>query len=172
MIPPIRLLVAACLVGLTVSPVQAARLLEVRIEQDGQTVLTGMTSDSGDNHPYVTWEKLKEVELEPFGTFRKSFRGATQARLKGPVRISILHGGRVIAEGRAQVVVAELRVVRYISASGWRVAAGEMERTRKAAGITPPPPDLWLFVALSLMLVALLALAGWMIRMVTKTRTG
>ena len=162
------IIAAASLLVVAISPAQAARLLEVHIEQDGQTVLTGMTADGGDDHPYVTWEKLKLVDLEPVGTFRKSSRGETNARLEGAVRISILHGGRAIADG--QVVVPELTVVRHPGASRWKMAAGELERIREAAGIRPPPRSLWPVIALTLALAVLLALVGWMIREALRAR--
>ena len=165
-----RMVVALCLVGLSISAAQAARLLGVRVKQDGKTVLSGMTSDNSEEDSDRVWELLRDVDLEPARPLETDSGDPNSTTLRGTLWIAILHNGRVVSGGRAQANVHELRLVRGSSPTDWRLAPGEVERTRTAAGIPPPRPERWPFVALGLVLVSLLALTVWMLRVIVRAR--
>jgi hypothetical protein len=79
-------------VALSTTPAWAARLLTVRIEQNGQTVLEVMATDNSENNPSLVWEVLRSAQFDA----RKplvTHRGAPdRATLQGELRVAILRG--------------------------------------------------------------------------------
>jgi hypothetical protein len=133
------ILIAGGLFLLGGSTVQAARLLEIRVERDGQVVLRAMRGDDSEQDLGIVWAYLKEVELEPVSEIPVDPTDPLQSTLTGDLRVAILHGGTVVGGGRAEVSVRQLRLVRPSADSKyWQLAPGEVERTAEAAGIQLP----------------------------------
>ena len=148
---------------------QAARLMEIRVERDGQVMLKGMTEDDSQIDPGVVWGYLKGATLKPVGEVRSDPADPLRATLTGKIRVAVLHGGRPAgAQGaaRTDVMVEELRLVRPSPDSDhWQLAPGEVERTAQAGGIQLPQPRWWLLaVAGGVGVVVLAAVGVWLVR--------
>lgn len=139
---------------------QAARLLELRVERDGQVVLKGMTEDDSQTDPGVVWTYLKDASLKPVGEVTADPGDPLRATLTGNIRVAVLHVERTVGGGRAEASVRELRLVRPSPESGhWQLAPGEVERTAHIAGIQLPPPRWWFLAVVGGVAAVALAVA-------------
>ena len=123
------------------SSAHAARLLDIRVERDGQLILSGMYPDNGSADAGRVWSYLKDVTLEPAGEMPAD---PLRVTLTGNIRVAVLHVDKPVGwqgGARTDVAVEELRLVRPSPHSDrWQLAPGEVERTARAAGIQLPPP--------------------------------
>lgn len=168
----VRLLAVALGSGLFLlgeSSAQGARLLEIRVERDGQLVLKGMATDDAQMDPAIVWGYLKGAPLKPVGQVPPDPADPLRATLTGKIRVAILHGERAAGsqgDTRTDVVVTELHLVRQSPDSdSWQLAPGEVERTAQAGGVSLPQPQprQWLPVAVGTAVAAvLLALVIWL----------
>lgn len=144
----VRLLsVSMALALLGGSSVQAARLLEIRIERNGQAILKGMTEDNSQADPGIVWEYLNGELLKAENGLTPDPADPMRATLTGKIRVAVLHTGQPAAvkgSMRTDVVVDELRLVRPSPDSEyWVLAPGEVERSGRIGGITRSQPQWW-----------------------------
>ena len=104
------------------------RLLEARIEKDGQLLLQAQFAvpDSWDKR--AAWQRLEGQSFESVGQWKPEPEDAGQVVLKGKVRLLLVHARKPFAGAE----VEDLRLVADPANTGnWRLAPAEVSRTAK-----------------------------------------
>ena len=108
------------------------RLLEARIEKDGQLVLRTHFGVPDTWAPDAAWQQLNGRAFEPVGAATFESNDSGQVQLKGNVRVALVHAGTPFAA----VDVEQLQLVGDLAGPAtWRLAPGEVVRTAKALKI-------------------------------------
>ncbi|MBL9161842.1 MAG: hypothetical protein JNL18_03775 [Planctomycetaceae bacterium] len=105
------------------------RLLQARIEKDGQPVLQTRfgVPDSWDQ--YAAWQRLDSQVFEPVSTLKLDPNDFGQLVIKGNIRVTLVHAGKRFAA----VNIEQIRLVSVSAgAKTWQLAPGEVDRTAKA----------------------------------------
>ena len=131
---------AVCLIA---RPAQAARLLIVKIEHNGQVAQTSFYEDDGTADKRTVWSYLggDPLAVEGDGTIVASAADPMRARLAGPVVITVTHAKTPLIEARIENLdLTRLRPDR----DRWYLPPEEIQRTGLAAGLdmeTASPPN-------------------------------
>jgi len=167
-----RFLVAALAFLAMPHSADAARLVHIRIELDGKTLLEGDTADSGYPPPAAVWRYLSSTALEAAkdgASIPTDPADPLKATLTGKIHIDVQYGGKAD--------VTELHLVRRAANVGWAVAEEDVERVAQSIGlgtipqVVPPLAEkvhtvianvttapLWLWLAGGLALLLLVAM--------------
>ena len=105
------------------------RLLHIEIEQEGDSVFSGIRGVPDSTPVKRMWDVLDDVRFEAAayvlpGTVDSDTDSLT---LSGKVVVQIKHVNTVLAE----TSVSELKLVRSVGTSTWTLAAGEGQRIRQ-----------------------------------------
>ena len=107
------------------------RLIEARVERDGQIVLQSQFGISDDASPAIAWGLLGDQKFKAVGHISPEGNDPQKAVLKGKIRILLRHAGNPFAS-------ADVEQLRLNLAPGtdiyWMIPKDEVERTFKAAG--------------------------------------
>jgi hypothetical protein len=107
------------------------RLLEARIERDGETVLETKFGVSDQATPTAAWEQIVGRSFKAVGPITPDIGDPNKAVLKGKIRIALRHAGTHFASAD----VDQLRLTRVAGTDDqWEIPKEEVERTLKTAG--------------------------------------
>ncbi len=114
---------------------QAARLVRLTVEVNGQTVLESHYTDDGLEDAATVWSYFRTTSLKAEAKAKLPVEpsDALSMKLQGNVVVKAVHAGRTIAEAK----LTELSLNRRDGASTeWSLTPEEVERTARAAGLT------------------------------------
>jgi hypothetical protein len=107
------------------------RLLEARVERDGEPVLETKFGVSDQATPADAWGRLAGKPFKAIGPITPEPGDANKAVLKGKIRISLTHTGTHFASSD----VEQLRLTRVGGTDDqWEIPKEEVERAAKTAG--------------------------------------
>jgi hypothetical protein len=107
------------------------RLLEARVERDGELVLKALFSVPDSMSPAEAWKQLEGRTFTSVGSIQLDDTDPKKALLRGKIRVALTHTGNPFASAE----VENLRVVRPAGAEhGWEIPKEELDRAAKAAG--------------------------------------
>jgi hypothetical protein len=123
-------------------PAFAARLLHVVISHDGATVVRNFYDDNGTADAATVWRYLQRPPERVDGdavAVAADPADPLAANLTGDITVSVLHGGRVVAQASLSALSLRRDDARSLA---WRLPAAEVERTAAIAGLGKPsrPP--------------------------------
>ena len=134
---PLLLSISLGAMLLLTQPVEAARLLDVTIEQDGRVIAHTYYQDNGRADAATVWrylasapimvdEDIDAVESDP---------AVLEVNLTGELVIRFEHVDRVIAEARLSALTLKRT---NPNSQEWFLSDSEVERTARAAGLGAP----------------------------------
>jgi len=119
-------------------PAFAARLLQVRVECDGQLVLHTYYDDAGRADAATVWRYLGRQPImveEETSSVEPDAEAPLRATLDGDILVKLSHADRVLAEAE----LSRLTLIRPDAQSTmWFLPEQEVERTAPIAGLGPP----------------------------------
>jgi hypothetical protein len=111
---------------------EAQRLVEARVERDGEPILQSQFGISDEATPATAWGLLSDQKFKAVGHVAPEENDPKKAVLKGKIRIFIRYAGSHLA----RVDVEQLRIVLVPGTEDyWTIPKDEVERTLKAAGL-------------------------------------
>jgi hypothetical protein len=109
---------------------EGQRLIEARIERDGQIVLQSQFGIADDAAPEAVWRSIAEQRFKAVAQIVPQRSDPTKATLNGKIRILLRHAGNRFAS-------ADVDQLQIVLAPGtdvyWIVTKDEVERTAKLA---------------------------------------
>jgi hypothetical protein len=107
------------------------RLLEARVERDGEPVLETKFGVSDQATPAAAWAQLAGKHFKAVGPITPDAGDPNKAVLKGKIRITLRHTGSHFASSD----VDQLRLARVAGTEDqWEIPKDEIDRTAKSAG--------------------------------------
>jgi hypothetical protein len=105
------------------------RLLEARVERDGEPILETKFSVSDQATAAEAWSRLAGKSFKAVGPIIPEVGDANRAVLKGRIRITLKHTGTHFASSD----VEQLRLTRVVGAEDqWEIPKDEVERAAKS----------------------------------------
>lgn len=109
---------------------QAAKAINVKVEQNGKVVLQGIYSAHDTADAAEAWVDLDKPALEAAQDIPGDLADPQQATLTGNIRIVVTWGREPVASAQ----VDRLRLLR-VANKQWRLPRDEVERTAQVAGL-------------------------------------